>query len=101
VVRKSFSEAQYKFLQTLIGMSGGTRLIDREDWMGTPAWERERCVEAMGPMRTHWPFGVEDLARLEDMLTCCLRHYEDGQLDAGDYLVRDIEELLYLVRQKR
>jgi len=97
---RSFFDAVRKFLEVLVGMSGRVHLENREDWMGTPESDRERCIRALDAVRSVWDQEPQDLAKLEEMVTRCLAQYAQGELDAGDYAVRDIDEFLSGVKEK-
>ena len=97
---RAFFNAAAKFLQVLVGMSGRAHLNAREDWMGTPDTDRERCTQAMESLRAIWNQDPQDLAKLDALVTRCLQLYAQGELDAGDYAVRDIDEFLSGVRDR-
>lgn len=95
-----FFDSLRRFEEALIGMSGRASLVAREDWMGTPETDRERCADALTALTAAWNQDPQDLSTLQKMTVQCLEFYVKGELDAGDFAVRDIDEFLSSVRDK-
>lgn len=94
-------EAVRKFMEFLVGgVSFRAHLAEREDWMGTPDSDRERCLQALDDVWAAWNQAPQDLAQLREMTLRCLKHYELGDNDAGDFGVRDIDEFIARVRER-
>jgi hypothetical protein len=99
--KREFLEAVREFMEILVGgVSFRAHLAEREDWMGTPESDRERCLQALDAVRAAWNQSPQDLARLQEMTLRSLRHYELGEIDAGDCGVRDIDEFISGVRER-
>jgi hypothetical protein len=97
---RRFFDALTKFMGNLVYMSGMSQQTQREEWQGTAADDRTRVQESLAKVRAVWTQNPEDLATLERMVEQCLKHYEQGEFDPGDYLVRDIDEFQYHVRER-
>lgn len=97
---RAFFTAIENLMRTLTYMSFAARPGNREEWEGPPESDRERCVQALESLRAVWNQPPQELARLDELVTRCLHLYADGELDAGDYAVRDIDEFLSGVRDR-
>lgn len=97
---RKFFDTLRRFEETLIGMSGRSSMVVREDWMGTPDTDRQRCVVALDALASAWDQSPQDLVTLRQMASRCLELYATGELDAGDFAVRDIDEFLSGVRDR-
>lgn len=99
-MNKKFSQALRQFEERLIYMSGMASATQREPWQGSPDDERRRVREAFDVLRRLWDQPAVDLDKLQNLFEHCLQLYESGRNDAGDFAVRDIDELLSGVRER-
>jgi len=97
---RAFFTAAEQLMRTLVYMSALARRDTREEWQGTPESNRNDCAQALESLRAVWNQDPGDLAKLDEMVSRCLHLYADGELDAGDYAVRDIDEFLSGVRRQ-
>lgn len=97
---RKFFDALRRFQEVLTWMSANTTLARREDWMGTPETDRQRCVANLDALAYAWTQAPQDLMTLRQMTSRCLELYATGELDAGHFAVRDIDEFLSGVRDR-
>jgi hypothetical protein len=95
---RKFFDALRRFEETHIGMSGRSSMVVREEWMGTPETDQQRCTAALETLASVWNQAPQDLVTLRQMTSRCLDIYVTGELNAGDFAVRDIDEFLSGVR---
>lgn len=81
-------------------MSALAGKTDREAWMGTPKDDRDACLKELSSLAGAWMSSPDDLLKLKRLAKDCIDNYAEGELDAGDFAVKDIVEFLYEVRDQ-
>jgi hypothetical protein len=97
---RKFFDVLRRYEEMLTYMSGMARATQREAWQGGPERERMRCARALDELATAWTYEQQDLMTLQQLNQRCLEQYEQGELDAGDFTVRDIQEFLAQLRER-
>jgi hypothetical protein len=97
---RKFFDFLRKFEGTLSGMSANTYMEQREEWMGPPERDRQRCAEALENLASVWDQPPQDLETLKQMTARCIDLYALGENDAGHFAVKDIDEFLSGVRDR-
>jgi hypothetical protein len=98
---RKFFEALRRYEELLTYMSGMAHATKREAWQGGPEAERARCARALDELTVAWDIDQrQELAALQQLNQRCLDQYAQGELDAGDFTVKDIEELVAKLRDK-
>ena len=82
-------------------MSGMAHVTKREAWQDGPEAERTRCARALDDLAAAWDKEHPYLVTLQQLNQRCLEQYEQGELDAGDFTVRAIQECLANLRKVR
>lgn len=99
-MNKKFSQALRQFEEQLIYMSAMAQATSRERWQGSPEDERKSVRVSFEALRSVWDQPAADFVKLQSLLEHCLQLYEAGHHDAGDFAVRDIDELLSGLRDR-
>jgi hypothetical protein len=98
---RKFFDTLRRYEEVLIYMSGMAHVTKREAWQGGPESDRARCARALDEVTNVWSIGYEQqLARLQQLNQRCLDQYAQGDLEAGDFTVKDIQELLAKLRDE-
>jgi hypothetical protein len=98
-MNRSFLELMRKFEENLSGM-GANALLPQETWIGTPEEYRERCAKALDVLAAAWTQDSQDLVKLQQLTKRCLALFAQGEVDAGLFMVKDIDDFLFGVRQR-
>lgn len=97
---RKFLETLRRYEEMLTYMSGMAHAKKREAWQGEPESERARCARSLEELAVAWVIGrEEELVMLQQLNRRCLDQYARGDLDAGDFTVRDIQELVAKLRE--
>lgn len=96
---RSFLEFMRKFEETLSGMRANA-LLPQETWIGTPEEYRERCAKALDVLSAAWTQDSRDLVKLQQLVKRALEFYAQGEVDAGTFAAKEVDEFLFGVRQR-
>lgn len=64
----------------------------------TPEELREDCLKEFEALRLVWNKDPLQFERLEVLLASCLQAYIAGELDKGDFIVKDMHEIIWNAR---
>lgn len=96
---KVFHDALWNYSAGVVTVVG-RHISGREDWMGPREQDYVRCEADFTKLEQVWPYDPIDFADLKALHVTFLEHYRQGRPELGQKMYKDIDGLIFDLRQK-
>ena len=98
-VSREFQETLWEYSSQVNYVIGGQRR-ERESWMGSREDDYAKCETAFTKLGQKWAQDPQDLEALRALHRTFLEHYEQGRPAQGEWVGKEIDELIFDLRVK-
>ncbi len=98
-VSREFQEMLWEYSSHVVSVMGRQRR-ERESWMGSREDDYVKCEAAFTKLAQKWVQNPQDLEALRTLHRTFLDHYEQGRPDQGEWVGKEIDDLIFDLRVK-
>lgn len=100
-VSREFQELLWDYSSRMVTVIGrGLNIAERESWMGPRIDDYTKCEAAFTKLAQKWVQDPQDLEALRTLHRTFLDHYEQGRPDQGEWVGKEIDDLIFDLRVK-